>query len=132
MRRLGSIRPKKRLGRVAVSLAAATAVLCCLIVRHQLFRTPFKPQPFRFLSRRTHAWDKLQREGLFHANSGYPRVVPQSKQQAEAWEYWQDKVKKEWPSGCKEVQNDHGAQKQCLPSLFIIGQVRCLWRSNSH
>lgn len=56
---------------------------------------------YRLLSRATPAWAELQAEGLFHPNSGYPRILPPGDKEKTEWAQWQERVRTEWPGGAR-------------------------------
>lgn len=51
------------------------------------------------LSQRTPAWDRLLKEGLFHKNSGYPRIEPQNADEAAEKNFWEDRMAHEFRDG---------------------------------
>lgn len=73
------------------------------------------------LSQRTPAWDRLLKEGLYHKNSGYPRIEPQNADEQAEKAFWEDRVAHEFRDGCRRLANN---TKQCLPRLIIMGQAR--------
>ena len=91
------------------------------------------------LSQRTPAWDRLLKEGLYHKNSGYPRIEPQNADEQAENAFWEDRVANEFrggacaplhgrslaaharATGCRRLANN---TKQCLPRLIIMGQAR--------
>ena len=51
------------------------------------------------LSQRTPAWDRLLREGLYHENSGYPRIEPQNADERAEQSFWEERVAHEFRDG---------------------------------
>jgi hypothetical protein len=51
------------------------------------------------LSQRTPAWDRLLKEGLFHKNSGYPRIEPQNADELAEKNFWEERVAHEFRDG---------------------------------
>ena len=56
------------------------------------------------LSRRTPAWDRLLSEGLFHPNSGYPRVEPTQEADRAELQFWEERVTHEFRDGAPHAR----------------------------
>jgi hypothetical protein len=56
------------------------------------------------ISRRTPAWDRLLEEGLYHPNSGYPRLEPQHEAERAELNFWEDRVTNEYRDGAHVVR----------------------------
>jgi hypothetical protein len=65
------------------------------------------------LSRRTPAWDRLLEQGLYHADSGYPKLLPQRDSDRAELDFWEQRVLNEYRDGARNATQS--AECECAP-----------------